>query len=74
VLPLPSLTNLFLALTCVPSDAQTGLRAGGYLRQYHRSHGVELGDALIGSAALLNGAALWTRNKKHYPMKDVSFY
>jgi predicted nucleic acid-binding protein len=44
------------------------------MRQYRKSHGVELGDALIGSAAVLNGAALWTRNKKHYPMKDVSFY
>ena len=69
-----TLTNLFRALTCVPVDAQTGLRAGEYLRQYRKSHGVELGDALIGSAAALNGAALWTRNRKHYPMKDVSFY
>jgi predicted nucleic acid-binding protein len=69
-----ALTNLFHVLTCVPADAQTGLRAGEYLRRYRKSHGVELGDALIGSAAILNGAALWTRNRKHYPMKELSFY
>lgn len=69
-----ALTNLFLALTCVPAEAQTGLRAGEYLRQYQKSHGVELGDALIASAAALNGAVLWTRNRKHYPMKGLSFY
>jgi hypothetical protein len=69
-----ALANLFDVLTCVPADAPTGRRAGEYLRQYRKSHGVELGDALIGSAAVLNGAALWTRNRKHYPMKELSFY
>lgn len=69
-----ALNNLFRTLLCVPIDAETGCRAGEYLRQYHKSHGLELGDALIASAALLNRAALWTRNRKHYPMKEFSFY
>lgn len=68
------LSTLFEALTCVPIDIETGRQAGEYLRQYRKSHGVELGDALIASAAALSGAALWTRNRKHYPMKDIAFF
>jgi predicted nucleic acid-binding protein len=69
-----ALANLFRVLVCAPIDNETGRQAGDYLRQYRKSHGVELGDALIASAALLNRAELWTRNRKHYPMKELSFY
>jgi predicted nucleic acid-binding protein len=69
-----ALTKLFQTLLCVPIDNETGRHAGDYLRQYRKSHGVELGDALIASAALLNRAELWTRNRKHYPMENLSFY
>jgi hypothetical protein len=69
-----ALANLFRALVCAPIDNETGRQAGDYLRHYRKSHGVELGDALIASAALLNRAELWTRNRKHYPMKELSFY
>jgi predicted nucleic acid-binding protein len=68
------LNNLFRTLLCVPIDRETGQQAGDYLRQYNKSHGLELGDALIASAAVLNHAELWTRNRKHYPMKELSFY
>jgi hypothetical protein len=69
-----ALTKLYRALACAPIDSETGRQAGDYLRQYHKSHGLELGDALVASAALLNRAKLWTRNRKHYPMKELSFY
>ena len=69
-----TLARLFRALVCAPIDNETGRRAGDYLRQYGKSHGVELGDALIASAASLNAAELWTRNRKHYPMRELSFY
>lgn len=69
-----ALSNLFRVLTCIPVDAATGRQAGDYLRQYRKSHGLELGDALVASAALLNRAELWTRNRKHYPMPELSFY
>jgi predicted nucleic acid-binding protein len=69
-----ALTNLFDSLTCASIDNETGRKAGDYLRQYRKSHGVELGDALVAAAALLNRAELWTRNRKHYPMKELSFY
>lgn len=68
-----ALSTLFGALVCVPIDAKTGRQAGEFLRQYHKSHGVELGDALIAAAAILQRAALWTRNRKHFPMQGISF-
>lgn len=68
------LARLFRALVCAPIDNETGRRAGDYLRQYRKSHGIELGDALVASAAALNAAELWTRNRKHYPMRELSFY
>jgi hypothetical protein len=69
-----ALTNLFRSLACAPIDYEVGRQAGNYLRQYRKSHGVELGDALIAATAVANGAQLWTRNRKHYPMTDLSFY
>ncbi len=70
----PILEALFSALMCVPIDEQIGRAAGGFLRQYSKSHHLELGDALIAGTASVHGAALWTRNRKHYPMKKVRFY
>ena len=69
-----ALDNLFQALTCAPIDEAAGRQAGHYVRQYGRSHGVEVADALIAASAVANSAELWTRNRKHYPMKDVSFF
>ncbi len=68
-----SLEALFEALVCVPADAAVGRRAGEYLRRYRKSHSVELGDALIASSAVASGARLWTRNRKHYPMPELTF-
>jgi predicted nucleic acid-binding protein len=65
---------LFDALVCVPADAAVGRRAGEYLRHYRKSHAVELGDALIAASAAVSGAMLWTRNRKHYPMAEMTFY
>jgi predicted nucleic acid-binding protein len=48
--------------------------AGDYLRQYAKSHPVELGDALIAATASVHKLDLWTRNRRHYPMKDIAFY
>lgn len=69
-----ALDNLFRALACVPIDPETGRRAGEYLKRYGKSHSVELGDALIAAGAVLNSATLWTRNRKHYPMRELSFF
>jgi len=55
-------------------DGHVGRRAGAYLARYARSHGVELGDALVAAAASTSGVRLWALNRKHYPMPDIRFY
>lgn len=70
----PKLEALFDALVCVPADASVGRRAGEYLRRYRKSHSVELGDALIAAGSVASGGQLWTRNRKHYPMPELTFY
>lgn len=69
-----ALHTLFVAIHCIPIDAEIGIQAGEYLRLYAKSHHVELGDALIAATVSLHNLALWTRNRKHYPMKDIAFY
>ena len=49
-------------------------QAGAYLRKYRLSHGVGIADALIAACAVANKAELWTRNRKHYPIPDLSFF
>lgn len=66
-----STAGILDALTCVPIDGAIGRKAGEYLRQYHRSHGLQIGDALIAATASIHGVPLWTRNVKHYPMRDL---
>lgn len=68
------LENLFLVLEALPLSAEIGRKAGDYLNAYSRSHGVELGDALIAAASYLSKIPLWTLNKKHYPMKGLSLF
>ncbi|HSB17284.1 MAG TPA: type II toxin-antitoxin system VapC family toxin [Bryobacteraceae bacterium] len=68
------LDALFAVLACVPIDAEIGRLAGDYLREFAKSQGVELGDALIGATATAHRVALWTRNRKHYPMRGLKFY
>jgi predicted nucleic acid-binding protein len=69
-----ALNDLFRTLTCAPVDEETGRQAGVYLRKFRRSHGVEVADALIAAGAVANSAELWTRNRKHYPMRELSFF
>ena len=69
-----TLEALFAAINCIPIDTNIGIRAGEYLRQYAKSHHVELGDAFIAATVSLHNLQLWTRNRKHYPMKNIAFY
>jgi len=69
-----ALEALFSALRIVPIDREVGRYAGDYLRQYAKSHHVELGDALIAATAAVAKAELWTRNRKHYPMRSLKFW
>lgn len=68
------ITRLLRPLTCLTADCETGQLAGDFVRQYAKSHAVDVPDALIAAAAIQHQAALWTRNRKHYPMKGIFFY
>jgi predicted nucleic acid-binding protein len=62
---------LFHSMECVPVSDEIGGKAGLYLKQFHLSHSVQVGDAIIAASAFYAGAVLVTCNEKHYPMKDI---
>jgi len=33
-----------------------------------------LGDALLAATASTHNLGLWTRNRRHYPVKDLEFF
>jgi predicted nucleic acid-binding protein len=68
------ISRFFRPLICFATDYDIGQLAGEFLRKYNRSHSLELGNALIAATALLRQSALWTRNRKHYPMPGLTFY
>jgi tRNA(fMet)-specific endonuclease VapC len=70
----PLIIRFFRPLICIATDYETGRLAGELLNKFAKSHRLEIGDALIAAAAIQNQTALWTRNRKHYPMAGVSFY
>jgi predicted nucleic acid-binding protein len=64
----------FRPLICIPADYEIGKLAGELLRKFAKSHGLEIPDALIAATAIQNRAALWTRNRKHYPMPQLTIF
>lgn len=69
-----AISRFFHPLTCAPANLNTGQLAGEFLRQFSKSHSLDVADALIAATAFQNQAALWTRNRKHYPMTNLTFY
>lgn len=61
------LVDLFVVL---PVDGGIARRGGELRRQFGRSHGTGLLDALIAATAEAHGARLVTRNVRHFPMLD----
>jgi predicted nucleic acid-binding protein len=49
-------------------DAAIAVRGGLFRRDYAKSHGVGIADALIAATAEVAGATLVTLNRKHFPM------
>ena len=66
--------GLLRCMSLLPVDGEVAERAGGYLRQYGASHAVELGDALVAATASVQDLPLWTHNRKHFPLKDVTLW
>jgi predicted nucleic acid-binding protein len=52
----------------VPVNADIGKTGGLYRRDYGKSHGVGLADAILAATAEAENAELKTLNTKHYPM------
>jgi predicted nucleic acid-binding protein len=69
-----STERVLSSMLSVPIEIEIGARAGDYLRSFHASHSLEMGDALIAATASVHQLALWTQNRKHFPMKDVQFF
>lgn len=65
----PAVESLFEEIQWVPVDTPLVELAGIYARRFLRSHpGVDAVDYMIAATATALGAALWTRNIKHFPM------
>ncbi len=62
---LDSFVSLFRIIPVTVEIAKAG---GLYKRDYGKSHGVGLADAIIAATAEAENAALKTLNIKHYPM------
>jgi hypothetical protein len=65
-----ALENFLKAFEIVPVNREIAIRGGTYRRDYNKSHGTGLADALIAATADIRQAKLVTLNKKHFPMLE----
>jgi predicted nucleic acid-binding protein len=63
-----ALDNLISIFRVVPVSIDIAKIGGLYKRDYGKSHGVGLADAIIAATAEVENAELKTLNIKHYPM------
>ena len=62
------LSQLLSLFKVVAIDHTIATAGGLFRRDYHKSHGIGLADAIIAASAQHVNAALVTLNKKHFPM------
>jgi len=62
------LDNFVSLFRVVPIDSEIAKAAGVYKRDFGKSHGVGLADAILAATADKETAELKTLNVKHYPM------
>lgn len=63
-----ALQNFVSLFKVIPVDAEIGKAGGLYKRDYGKSHGVGLADAILAATVQKENAELKTLNIKHYPM------
>jgi len=63
-----ALESFIRAFQVVEIESGTAEQGGLYRRDFGKSHGVGLADALIAACAEARGATLVTLNAKHFPM------
>ncbi|MCX8038564.1 MAG: type II toxin-antitoxin system VapC family toxin [Candidatus Sumerlaeia bacterium] len=62
------MTRFLRAFEILPVDASLAMQGGLFRRDFGRTHGVGLADALIAATAIQRGIPLVTLNQKHFPM------
>ena len=62
------LDNFASIFRVVPVNTEIAKAGGLYKRDYGKSHGIGLADAILAATAQAEGADLKTLNTKHYPM------
>ena len=62
------LEDLLSLFRIVPVSGEIAKAGGLYKRDYGKSHGVGLADAILAATAKAENAELKTLNTKHYPM------
>jgi predicted nucleic acid-binding protein len=62
------LDNFVSLFRVVPVDSEIAKAGGLYKRDFGKSHGVGLADAILAATASKENAELKTLNVKHYPM------
>ena len=65
---LTALDNFISLFTVIPVTSEISRVGGLFKRDYAKSHGVGLADAIIAATCESENAALKTLNVKHYPM------
>jgi len=71
---LNQIEELFRYFKSVTINDDIGIITGKYAKEFKKAFsGISLEDFMIASTAKYYSLALWTYNKKHYPMKDLIF-
>lgn len=55
-------------VACVPIGQEIAEDAGSFMRHFHKSHGIDIPDAIIAATAEHHGLRLATLNVRHFPM------
>jgi len=63
-----ALENFVSLFHVIPVSVDIAKAGGLYKRDYGKSHGVGLADAILAATAEVENAELKTLNSKHYPM------
>ena len=65
-----AIDSILHGATVIPIDEEIAEQGGLLRRQWMRSHGLDIADALIAATAMAHGLRLATRNRKHFPMLE----
>ena len=68
-----ALAEFLRGFQIIPVDAEIAAKGGLLCRDFRKSHGVGLADAMIAATAEIHALEFVTLNRKHFPMlKNVS--